>query len=141
MCFQVKFLVRVYRNKGLKQIIALVQPVAMLVGLQCLPGHFGVADGAVFADDSKLLLPVQIVADIDIVDGGFGVELAGIFHQQGYGNGCTGAGTKNLATLFSRKFATGALVASQVKDPDAGKLFLKALTESVGAVAIKPCAV
>ena len=62
----------------------------MLVGLQCLPGHFGVADGAVFADDGKFILPVVVVADINIVDGGFGGGFAGILHQQGYGYGGTG---------------------------------------------------
>ena len=121
------------RHQFVETVVALVEPVAVLVRLEALP--FGSADwildGA--GEDAEFLVGAQSLADVMVVDPAVMVG-AGVAHEQGDGDrGLRLVAEHVLAfapELFLRLLEPISM-AAQIQDPDVGELVAQAPAEPV----------
>ena len=96
----------------------MAHPVAVRVWFDGLP--FDIVDGAGF-DDVKFLFAGEIVADVAVVD----LNRTGVGSVFDADEDCDGratSGSEDFAAFSAGEFASGALVAAQVVDPEVREL-------------------
>ena len=98
--------------------------------------HQRITDIVHIADDTQFLLAREVVADVVVIDTRCLVGCLRFLDQNCNGNRGAGARTEDLATLLTRQFSAGALVAAQIEDIDGRKLFFNSFTESGSCIAI-----
>ena len=118
-------------------VVALVQPVAVLVGLQFVPGVVVEGGGG---EDVEFGGAVEVVADVSVVDGG-GAGVGGVLDAQRDRDRVAATGVEDIVALLLPQLACGAGVPAEVEDPDVAELFLQGEAHALGRVPVEPAAV